>query len=324
MGPTARAGSIPAPGTRTVNPQGVSCLCLYSARKGIPPCLRAYLAIALVLLVSGTMSRRVAEMATTGDRLDTGDSHLYYEVKGEGTPVVLIHGGNLDSGMWDDDVEVFAKRWKVVRYDVRPYGRSGPLTPGYSWAEDLRVLMDHLKIDRAHLVGLSLGGRVALNFALAHPGRVDRMVLAGPGVDGWNWAPDPALGPMFEAAKAKDAAKAMELWLQHPYMAPAMRQPAVAARIRVLSKRNEHIWLASPVPDNAPEPPAIARLTEIRAPTLAIVGALDIPDIQQIVNRIVADVPGARKQVVADAGHMVNMEAPAVFQRAVVEFLSQR
>lgn len=261
--------------------------------------------------------------ARIADRLDIDASHLYYEKVGAGAPVVLIHGGNLDSGVWDDDVEVLAKRWTVVRYDVRPYGRSGPVTPGYVWHEDLRALMDHLKIARAHMVGLSLGGRAAVNFALAYPERAGRLVLAGPGLDGWDWAPDPRFDAIATAVKAKDGAGAMALWLQHPYMAPAMTQPIVAAKILELAKRNEHVWVGVQGPDRMPEPFAITRLKEIRSPVLTIVGELDVPDIQQIADRIVADVPGACKQVVPGAGHMVNMEAPAVFQRAVIQFLSQ-
>lgn len=256
------------------------------------------------------------------DRLALEGSHLYYDQKGSGPPVVLIHGGNLDGGMWDDDVEVLATRWRVVRYDVRPYGRSGPVTPGYAWHEDLRALFDHLKIERAHLVGLSLGARVATNFALAYPARVDRLVLAGPGVDGWTWDPDPRLADLVAAIKAKDAARATDLWLQHPYMAPAMKQPVVARKIRALSMRNEHVWLGALSPDRVPAPPALERLKDIRAPTLVIVGTLDVPDILRIADRIVADVPGARKQVVPDVGHMVNMEAPAIFQKSVLDFLA--
>ena len=109
-------------------------------------------------------------------------------------PVVLIHGGNLDAGMWDEDVPILARTYRVITYDVRPMPRSGPATAGYAWHEDLRALLDHLKIERADLVGLPLGARLAINFAIAYPSRVDRLVLAGPGLDGWAWTPDSAAG----------------------------------------------------------------------------------------------------------------------------------
>ena len=237
---------------------------------------------------------------------------------------MLIHGGNLDAGMWDADVPVLAKTFQVVTYDVRPYGRSGPATPDYAWHEDLRALLDHLKIDRADLVGLSLGARLAINFALAYPSRVDRLVLAGPGVDGWPFAPDPQLPALMAAAKARDAKQATALWLQHPYMAPAMRDPALATRLRQLAARNEHIWLQPIGPAVVPSPPAIERLREIRAPTLVLVGTLDVADIQGTAKRLAAEVRGARLEVLDGVGHMINLEAPERFRALVTDFLSNR
>ena len=258
------------------------------------------------------------------DRLALPGSHLFYESRGDGPPVVLIHGGNLDAGMWDADAAALATRFRVITYDVRPYGRSGPVTGDYAWHNDLRALLDHLKIDRASLVGLSLGARVAVNFALAHPGRVHRLVLAGPGLDGWPFAPDPQLAGLIAAAQARDAAKATALWLAHPYMAPAMRDPEVAARLRQLARRNEHIWLQPIGPAIVPSPPAMTRLGEIRAPTLILVGTLDVPDIQGIAKRLAADIGGARLEVIDGVGHLINLEAPDRFRGLVTSFLGAR
>jgi 3-oxoadipate enol-lactonase len=270
------------------------------------------LAVAATLLIA---------CPAAADRLPLPGSHLYYEVHGRGRPVVLIHGGNLDAGMWDADVPALAAHFRVITYDVRPYGRSGPATADYAWHADLRALLDHLKIERADLVGLSLGARVAVNFALAHPSRVDRLVLAGPGVDGWPFAPDPHLPALIAAAKAKDADKATALWLAHPYMATAMRDPATAARVRQLAARNRHIWLQSVGPAVVPAPPALGRLGEIRSPTLVIVGTLDVADIQGTARRLAADVAGARLEVLEGIGHMVNLEAPERFRTLVTAFL---
>ena len=226
--------------------------------------------------------------------------------------------------MWDEDVPILARAYRVITYDVRPYGRSGPATAGYAWHEDLRALLDHLKIERADLVGLSLGARLAINFAIAYPSRVDRLVLAGPGLDGWAWTPDPHLAGLVAAAKARDAAKATALWLQHPYMAPAMRDPARATTLRRLAARNEHIWLQPLGPDVVPSPPAIDRLREIQAPTLVVVGTLDVPDIQGTAKRLAADVAGRASKVLDGVGHMINLEAPARFRALVTDFLSAR
>ena len=113
----------------------------------------------------------------------------------------------------------------------------------------------------------------------------------------------------------------MELWLQHPMMAPAMARPALAARIRPMAMDNARIWTNLPVGERVPNPPAIKRLGEIRAPTLVIVGERDVPDIQQIVKLLAAGMRGARTEVVPGAAHMPNMEDPALVNRLLGEFL---
>src|SRR5262245_45001564 len=91
---------------------------------------------------------------------------VYYEAAGHGGTVVFLHGGQMDRRMWDEQFELFAKTHRVVRYDLRGFGKSpAPLEP-YSHVEDLRALLDHLKIRRATLVGLSLGAAIAVDFAL--------------------------------------------------------------------------------------------------------------------------------------------------------------
>jgi pimeloyl-ACP methyl ester carboxylesterase len=102
------------------------------------------------------------------------DTRLFYEVKGSGDPVVLIHGGQLDSRMWDDQFEPYAREFRVLRYDVRGFGGSPATNAPYSNADDLAALMDYLGMPKAHVVGLSLGGMVATDFAVTHPNRCCR------------------------------------------------------------------------------------------------------------------------------------------------------
>jgi pimeloyl-ACP methyl ester carboxylesterase len=253
---------------------------------------------------------------------EVNGTRLYYETTGSGRHVVLLHGGNLDSRMWDDQMPFLAKSFTVTRYDIRPYGRSALTEKGFSSVDDLAALMDVLGIKRASLVGLSLGGRIAVDFALTHPDRVDRLVLIGPGLTGFPFnEKDEAVLAMIARARKGDAQGAMALWLEHPMMAPAMARPALAARIRPIAMDNAKIWTNLPVEERVPSPPAIKRLGEIRAPTLVIVGERDVPDIQQIVKLIAAGVKGARIEVVPRAAHMSNMEDPARVNRLLGEFL---
>src|SRR6516164_9757541 len=98
---------------------------------------------------------------------------LYFETAGQGPAVVLIHGGNLDRRMWDDQFQEFAKHFQVIRYDVRTYGLSDLPSKPFSDVEDLASLLRFLHIQKAHLVGLSLGGRIIIDFALEHPEMVE-------------------------------------------------------------------------------------------------------------------------------------------------------
>src|ERR1044071_8135566 len=100
---------------------------------------------------------------------EVNGTRLYYEALGEGPAVVLVHGGLVDSRLWDAQMRPLSKRFRVVRYDIRGYGRSAAPTGEYQPLEDLRALLDYLKIDKATLVGLSLGGIVAADMALEHP-----------------------------------------------------------------------------------------------------------------------------------------------------------
>jgi 3-oxoadipate enol-lactonase len=255
-------------------------------------------------------------------------TRIYYEVQGQGAPLVLIHGGNLDSRMWDDQFTQYAKRFRVLRYDVRGFGGSmRPAEQADSNADDLTALLDYLEMPKAHLVGLSLGGVVALDFAVTRPKRVLSMVLAGAGLSGYE-KPDPAGEEAWwtrvQAARDEGADKVVEMWLKDPYMAPAMENPALAERLRYLSYENAHNWLENSILQRPPQPPAAKRLGEIKIPTLVVLGERDVPRSFEISARLLNDIKGAKKVVIPGAGHMVSMERPAAFDSVVMEFLSEK
>jgi pimeloyl-ACP methyl ester carboxylesterase len=191
--------------------------------------------------------------------------------------------------------------------------------------DDLQALLDFLGVERASLVGLSLGGRIAIDFALVHPDRVDKLVLMGPGVTGYPFnTNDPAVQEILARATKGDAQGAMDAWLRHPMMAPAMARPSIAPRISEIARDNAKVWTLPPVAERLPQPPAIERLGSVRAPTLIIVGERDVPDIQAVVKIIGENMPGARTERVAGAAHLPNMEDPERVNRLLGEFLAQQ
>lgn len=247
---------------------------------------------------------------------------LYYEIQGEGHPLVLLEGGQLDCRMWDDQFSEISQKYQVIRYDVRGFGGSGEWGASYQAHEDLRALLDTLAIEQAHLVGLSLGGRISIDFALEYPEKVSSLVLAGPGLSGFNWSSNEWINSILEAMLEGDSIRAAELWLESPYMAPAMEQEELADRLRNLAVENARVWAHLDTQEAPLSPPAVGRLDELDAPTLLIVGSRDIQNIHKIVKLLLgSNIPDVRRVVFNGSGHMVNMEQPERFNQVVMDFL---
>jgi 3-oxoadipate enol-lactonase len=272
-------------------------------------------------------------VATPRPGVDTGSvavegGRLYYEVAGIGTPVVLIHGGNVDRRMWDDQFAVFAREHRVVRYDLRGYGRSAPASVPFEAHQDLAALMRAIGVRRASLVGLSGGGRIGIDFALAFPDMVDRLVVAAPGLSGWTFAADDTSW-FAEGRLLRDRGDTVGVavaWANHTtYMRSAMRIPSVASRLRQMAGDNATQFMARVRRrgeiERDVEPPALGRTAGIRAPTLLLVGDQDVPDILHIADTLTASVPGIRRETFAGVGHFINMERPTDFNRVVLDFL---
>ena len=254
---------------------------------------------------------------------DVNGTRLYYEVAGNGHPLVLIHGFSLDTRMWDDQFELFARDYKVIRYDVRGYGKSAvPGSDGYYHADDLRTLLDHLGIGHAHILGLSLGGAIALEFALAYPDMIHALILVDSVLWGHNWSEESSKrdGAVWAAGSVEGA---RALWLAHPLFAPAMENASVAPRLtQIVTDYSGWSW-ANDDPGLLPDPVAAQRLGQISVPTLVVIGEHDLPDFHAIAHTLQQQIPNARTVVLPGVGHMSNMEDPEGFNKAVLSFLTK-
>lgn len=257
--------------------------------------------------------------------VDSGSAQLYFETVGQGHPVIFIVAQSLDTRMWDEQFTHFARSHRVVRYDLRGQGRTkGRVDEPFSHYDDLLAIMDHLNIERAHVVGLSLGGGVAINFSMVHPERVSALVAADTYLNGYSWpGMTPRIVEIIVAARSGDLKKAKALWLNLPWFLPAKDQPAVAARLaeivegydlRVMAQVNAHNWS---------RPLAIDHLGKIQAPTLVVIGHRDTDDNHAVADLLTQKIPVARKVVIPAAGHMSNMENPGVFNQVLAEFFEQ-
>jgi pimeloyl-ACP methyl ester carboxylesterase len=251
-------------------------------------------------------------------------TRLYFESTAEGDPIVLLHGFALDRRMWQDQFGALSARYRVIRYDLRGFGRSAP--PGdtqYSHAEDLLALLRYLDISEADIVGLSLGGGVALDFALTHPDKVRRLIVADSTLGGYQWSDawKSTVAPIWSSGRKGDLTTAINLWCEHPLFESAMRKKPTRTRLKkmILGYSGWH-W-ANRDPHRSLEPPALVRLNALLVPTLVVVGAFDLPDFQIVANVLNERIPGARKVVLPGVGHMSNMEAPETFNDLILGFL---
>jgi pimeloyl-ACP methyl ester carboxylesterase len=251
---------------------------------------------------------------------------LYYEIRGQGHPLVLIHGGFMDRRMWDGQFDLFAQKYKVIRYDVRGYEKSDKAAGSYSHVEDLRRLLDFLGVEKAYVLGLSLGGQIAIDFALEHPDRVDSLILVGAAMTGYpfKYTADfiAKYTAVTKAAKTAGLDEAVEKVLQLPFFIPAKPDSEFVNRMRPMIRENFRAWNSSEGQAVWPNPPAFKRIEKIAVPTLIILGDKDIQSILDVGETLAARIKGSRKEIVHDAAHHVNMEQPAAFNRLVLDFLA--
>src|SRR6266516_2168326 len=274
---------------------------------------------------------------------EINDTILYYEVAGEGRklpegreereghPLVLLHGGLVDSRSWHDQFIDLTEHYKVIRYDMRGYGKSGQLkadTKPYSLRQDLYALLQFLGIEKTYLIGLSMGGGLEIDFTLDHPEMVDALILVGTGLSGFESkdSDNPLWAEADKAFKNRDIPRAVEItlriWTDGPERSPEEVDAEVRERVRAMSTFN----FSRPDDQDAPEPlelepPAISRLSEIHAPTLIVVGDKNVRDILTIADILEKKIAKAKKVVIPGTAHHLNMEKPAEFNRAVLDFL---
>ena len=256
---------------------------------------------------------------------------LYYEVKGRGSPLVLVHGFACGLRMWDPQVAAFSATNRVVTYDVRGHGLSDAPAEAaaYSQAtsvEDLRGLLGHLRIRRAVVGGLSMGGNIALNLALAYPERVSRLVIADTGAGSAGTAEWIAGAHAYAEILDRQGMEAFaDAASQNPLFARRIaRGPEAARFIRSCLMTNRARGVAHTAREVLAKRPTIysleGQLRALRVPTLLIVGEHDEPCLE--VHRFMADtIPGARHVLLRGVGHLTNLEAPAAFNAAVRRFL---
>ncbi len=251
-------------------------------------------------------------------RLDTG---------GSGPPLVLLHGGFLDHGMWADQIPYFAGRHRVIAPDARGHGRSANATGPYRLADDLAGLLRDLDAGPAVLAGVSMGASVAVDTALEHPDLVRAVVVTGAGTsepyftDPWTVQAMSSWHAAMAAGDLEGSIDGFMAFAAGPHRAESDLDPQVTARLRAMARTTMAKHAAGEPVSLVPVRDTWERVPKIGVPVLAVHGALDSPDHLAMAARLAAEVPDGREATVEGAAHYPNMERPGVYNEIVGAFL---
>jgi 3-oxoadipate enol-lactonase len=240
-------------------------------------------------------------------------------VAGSGTLLLFLHGIGGNRRNWDAQLAFFSRTYKAAAWDARGYGDSddyeGPLEFSV-FSEDIVRVLDFLKVEKAHLVGLSMGGRIARNFALHHPERVERLVLANTTPGFGSLTPQQAREFVAQRRDADPVERAKSLI--GPRARPGVFEDLVAS-LRAVHRESYLKTVEASVAQDLAAP-----IENIRAPTLVVTGDEDRLYPPAIAQDMVRRIPGASLAVIQGAGHLSNLEQPERFNQVVLEFLSTR
>ncbi|MBI3743406.1 MAG: alpha/beta fold hydrolase [Chloroflexi bacterium] len=252
--------------------------------------------------------------------------NIYYEVAGSGHGVIFVHAHNVDCRLWDKQVEAVSRSYTMVRYDFRGHGRSEAPPTGYHipfYAQDLRALIQHLGLRKPSIVGLSMGGNVALEYALTWPNEISTLTMADSGLLGFEET-------QMQETMAKRQALVRDRGIDTTFVRAALmsngfkgvvRDPANKALIKDMLEK----WSGMSYRDKATYPPPettqAERVKGLNVPLLVMVGEHDTGRFQRIADYLAANVRVVRKVVVPGAYHFAPLETPDVFNDILLDFL---
>jgi pimeloyl-ACP methyl ester carboxylesterase len=224
--------------------------------------------------------------------------------------------------IWDEQFPVLAKNYRVVRYDRRGYGKSSDPQTQYSHIDDLKQLFTQLNIEKAIIFGMSSGGRLAIDFTLQYPEKVSGLVLVGAVVGGFGYTShmNTRGGNFNPQSLNSDPEKIIKYFIMDdPY---EIYSGNIKAKEKVM-KLLPYLVRDNRVPTRPPDRVAVKFLSEIKVPTLILVGEYDIPDVHAHAGVINAGIPNSKREIIPKSGHLIPIEQPVLFNESVMNFLSK-
>ena len=264
---------------------------------------------------------------------EVNGTKLYYEVAGSGESILFVHGNFGDCRHWDHQFEQLSRKFKVIRFDVRGYGKSANPDPEevYYDYEDIKSLMDYLKVDRAHVCGLSMGSGIATDFALMYPYRCHSLIPIGPWPSGYGegefsnegtnmlWA---VFGDVVKTLNEKGPKEATDYWWTGTdFVKSSVRSDKALNELLKMGYDYDYWGFKNPNKRSYPSPSAINRLKEIKVPTLIVTAEFDMAPCITVADLMEKEIKGSNKISLKDAGHCMNMDKPEEFNAELVSFI---
>jgi pimeloyl-ACP methyl ester carboxylesterase len=251
-------------------------------------------------------------------------SGLWYATRGRGPAIVLVHGSNLDSRSFDWIAAGLAAGHRVVAMDLRFHGKSRDSGGPVSWEGDLLEVMDAARVERATLLGHSLGAQIVVDFALAHPERVERLILVGPNLSGYRPTAMPAgTEPMVQALRSGDipgAAAALAAMPAMQLVGARDRQPFVTR----MFNDNAGLFRVDPTRLVPARAPATEQLERLIIPVVVLVGDSDLTEASKVADLLAARAKDVHVAKLERCGHLAPIDCPDRVLREIEPYLRPR
>ena len=290
--------------------------------------MKLSITVILLLIVISCTQKEITEEGY----LQIEDSKVHYKVSGTESLVLLLHGGDLNLSAWDRQIsDLNQQNFKTIRYSELGHGKTQKGKVDLKGTEIINHFVNEkCNGQKVTIIGLSWGGVLATDYALKYPDKVDKIILVSPGINGWDWFANPKTRKKYEilqkAYQDNDSLKVGKLSYKYWIVGPKREESEINLKTRTKLKEmisyniNNHWGESRSSLDSIN---SIDRLNEIEIPTLIISGDKDSDDILEISNLYKSNIKNAKRVVLKDVGHSLNMEKPKEFNKIIIQFLKE-
>lgn len=252
-------------------------------------------------------------------------ANIYFETKGVGENLLMLHAGIADSRMWDQEFHLLSKDFRVVRLDLPGYGFSEFTGGSFSYNQMINELLSHMDMDNIHILAASFGGKLAIDYYIDNPTRCLSLALSSPAVGGWD---DSLYLQQYEVEEERlleegkiEAAVLLnyDTWIvgerEHHTINPKVKELVIDMQMKSLTKPDSVFpYEEVEAEDN------ITRMKDIKIPVVVINGIHDVQDFHEIADLICREIPSAKRVTIPNAAHLANLESSDLFNEVISDF----